>query len=92
MPSPSGHRYSCPNCGAAYTVSVRTRSPVEDHLSVCTFCGDVMDEWRGKARSYRRTASPNPGRRANAIVKTAHTAKSPARHGRPRTDRARRGP
>jgi hypothetical protein len=61
-------KYTCCHCGALYDVRVRTDSKIDYHVAVCSFCGDVMAEWRGKARRYRKRKNP---RDATQLAKNA---------------------
>jgi hypothetical protein len=74
--------HTCPFCGTDYSVDAHANGRPAYHTAICSACGDVMAEWHGKSRCYRRKRSrPNPKRRAAAIVAiAAETAKrEPAR-------------
>ena len=78
--------HTCPFCGTDYSVDAHANGRPAYHTAICSACGDVMAEWHGKGRYYRRKRSrPNPKRRAATIVAiAAETAK-------PEPARSRRG-
>jgi phage FluMu protein Com len=55
---PRSSQFKCPHCGALYDVAIRPHSHSDYHTIVCSYCGDVMAEWHGKARHYRRRKRP----------------------------------
>jgi len=62
-------KHKCPHCGASYEMGVRRETHRAYHTAVCSYCGDVMAEWHGYARRYRRLSRPrSPATFANAIV------------------------
>ena len=60
--------------------------------AVCSYCGDVMAEWHGHARHYRRTRRPpDPTTLARTIVEMAASNRQRKRPGgKERPDGARR--
>src|SRR5262249_36568294 len=50
--------YTCPHCGVTYKMTVRRGGKPMYRTAVCSYCGDVMAEWYGHARHYRRTRRP----------------------------------
>src|SRR5215468_3852668 len=64
--------HKCPHCGASYEMGVRRETHRAYHTAVCSYCGDVMAEWHGYARRYRRLSRPrSPATLAKAIVDMA---------------------
>src|SRR2546421_464885 len=65
-------QFKCPHCEALYDVAIRPHSQSDYHTIVCSYCGDVMAEWHGKARHYRRRKRPrDPAQFAKKIVAIA---------------------
>src|SRR5947208_14990470 len=65
-------KHSCPYCGAIYEMRVRRGSHRTYHTAVWSFCGDVMAEWHGFVRHYRRIGRPRSAARlASKIVAMA---------------------
>jgi hypothetical protein len=81
--STSSSKHICRHCGAVYQVGEtrRCRRP-SYHTAVCSFCGDMMAEWRGCARHYHRVKRPRPLVQARKIV--AEVASGRARSGKAR--------
>jgi phage FluMu protein Com len=52
-------KHTCPHCGAVYEVTrgKQNRTPAY-RTAICSHCGDVMAEWNGGARRYRRIKRP----------------------------------
>jgi hypothetical protein len=85
--------FSCPHCGAVYEVKVRSDSKSDYRNAVCSYCGDVMGEWRGKARHYRRTGrAPDKMQLVDSIVTGARQAAAAKAHRRSGAARRRRPP
>src|SRR5262245_36921030 len=73
-------QHSCPHCGASYSVRDRETSASTYHTAVCSVCGDVMAEWEGKSRQYRRNRTAlDPDRRTTAIISIVRQAASAPR-------------
>ena len=70
-------KHICPHCGAVYQMTERgrCRRPTY-HTAACSFCGDVMAEWRGCARHYHRIKRPRPLAHARKIVAQAAVGNS----------------
>jgi hypothetical protein len=70
-------------------VQVRPQSKSDYHTAVCSYCGDVMDAWDGKARHYRRTKRPPDKMK---LVKTIVTGarQATAKNARRRSGAARK--
>jgi Protein of unknown function (DUF1488) len=58
--------HACPHCGAVYEMSESQRGKSTHRTAVCSYCGDVMAAWRGRARRYRKIEVPS------ASVRIAH--------------------
>lgn len=59
-----GEDFTCPHCGAIYTVTIR-RFPARDHdRASCEDCGKVMAEWND-------TASPTFHLKTHGVKKTS---------------------
>jgi hypothetical protein len=55
-----------------YKMTVRRGGKPMYRTAVCSYCGDVMAEWHGHARHYRRTRRPpDPTTLARTIVDMA---------------------
>jgi uncharacterized Zn finger protein len=76
-------KHRCPHCGASYEMGVRRETRRTYHTAVCSYCGDVMAEWHGYARRYRRIARPrSPATLAKAIVNMAAERGKPQKSAR----------
>ena len=87
-------KYTCPHCGAIYEVRKERQGRFTYHIAVCSYCGDVMAEWEGCTRHYRRIGRPRSVTRAAKVVAEAAGAKPPRgkpRRGSNRTDAPHRG-
>jgi len=68
--------YTCPHCGVTYKMTVRRAGKPIYRTAVCSYCGDVMAEWHGHARYYRRTRRPpDPTTLARTIVEMAASSR-----------------
>src|SRR5436309_2965021 len=75
--------HRCPFCGFAYMVHLRPSSRSGYHTAICSGCGDVMAEWHGRGRYYRRIKKrPDPNRFAAAIVAIAADAAKKIKRGK----------
>jgi hypothetical protein len=70
-------KYTCPQCGAIYEVREERRGRSTYHIAVCSYCGDVMAQWEGCARHYRRIGRPRSVTRAAKVVAEAACTKPP---------------
>jgi predicted RNA-binding Zn-ribbon protein involved in translation (DUF1610 family) len=70
-------KYTCPHCGAPYEVRKERKARSTYHIAVCSYCGDVMAEWEGCARHYRRIGRPSSVTRATKVVAEAAGTKPP---------------
>jgi predicted RNA-binding Zn-ribbon protein involved in translation (DUF1610 family) len=74
-------QHSCPHCGAVYSVHDREGSSSTYYTAVCSACGDVMAEWEGQGRRYRRERTRlDPVHRTAAIVAAVRQAAASVPH------------
>jgi hypothetical protein len=70
--SAKAQKRSCPHCGALYEVHRSVQNgPRQYRTAVCTHCGDVMAEWEGRIRHYRRIGRPKSSAQAAKLVDQA---------------------
>jgi hypothetical protein len=73
--SPKAQKRSCPHCGALYEVHRSMQNGARKYrTAVCTHCGDVMAEWEGRIRHYRRIGRPKSSTQATKLVDQAAAA------------------
>ena len=86
--TPSLFEFKCPHCGAFYEMAIRLHSQRDYHTAICSYCGDVMTEWHGKGRHYRRKRRPPDAaqfaKNIAALAGQANKAKRPDRAPRAR--------
>jgi hypothetical protein len=73
--SAKAQKRSCPHCGALYEVHRSVQNGARQYrTAVCTHCGDVMAEWEGRIRHYRRIRRPKRSTQAARLVNQAAAA------------------
>jgi predicted RNA-binding Zn-ribbon protein involved in translation (DUF1610 family) len=75
-------KHTCPHCGAVY--DVRPEKQCGRHTyrtAVCSHCGDVMAEWDGCTRRYRRIKRPARLEQARKLVEEIAAARASRRKG-----------
>jgi ribosomal protein S27E len=61
--------HTCPHCGAVYVVKPGKQNRAHAyHTATCSHCGDVMAQWDGGARRYRRIKRPRGLEHARKLV------------------------
>jgi len=69
-------------------MAIRPHSQKDYHTAICSYCGDVMTEWHGKGRHYRRKKRPPDAaqfaKNIAALAGQANKAKRPDRAPRAR--------
>ena len=85
--SAKAQKRSCPHCGALYEVHRSVQNgPRQYRTAVCTHCGDVMAEWEGRIRHYRRIRRPKRSTQAARLLNQAAAAAELKRRKRTRGD------
>ena len=62
-------KHTCPHCGAVYVVKPGKENRARNyHTATCSHCGDVMAQWDGGTRCYRRIKRPPGLEQARKLV------------------------